>query len=103
MHRCGQDRKSCLEDRFLMRGSAWSQQYVGLSWLVGAMIVGLTASPAAARISGIVGYSGKNGGLYCSNAGFGCHSTLDSTRPPLVRFEGPTQVDPGAEVTYRFV
>jgi hypothetical protein len=61
------------------------------------------AAPAAARTNGIVGYSGKNGGLYCSNAGLGCHATSAGTQAPLVRFEGPTQVDPGSQTTYRFV
>ena len=71
--------------------------------LVAALVAACATSPAAARISGIVGYSGKTGGLFCSNAGFGCHATASGTLPPLVRFEGPTQVDPGSETTYRFV
>lgn len=61
------------------------------------------AAPAAARMFGIVGYSGQAGGLFCGNAGFGCHANGPGTTPPTVRFEGPLQVDPGAEVTYRFV
>ena len=42
-------------------------------------------------------------GKYCSNAGFSCHSAEDITRAPTVRIEGPTQLDPGATATYRFV
>jgi hypothetical protein len=70
-----------------------------------AQLVVLVAAvdPALARMVGIVGYSGKSGGLFCGNAGFGCHAMGTGTVPPLVRFEGPVQVDPGAEVTYRFV
>ena len=73
-----------------------------LACLSAISIAGMTASPVAARMTGITGYSGKQGGLYCSNAP-GCHSTTSMTRPPLVRFDGPTQVDPGAEVTYHFI
>ena len=54
-------------------------------------------------MTGIAGFSGKNNGLYCSNAGFGCHTSSAQAIQPMVRFEGPTQIDPGAEVTYRFV
>lgn len=86
-----------------MRRSTWWRRRKLFGWFGGFMTIALAASPVAARISGIAGYSGKENGLYCSNAGFGCHSTLDTTRPPLVRFEGPTQVDPGVEVTYRFI
>jgi hypothetical protein len=71
-------------------------------WLAAALAVGL-AAPAAARTNGIVGYSGKSDGLYCSNAGLGCHATAAGTQAPLVHFEGPTQVDPGSQNTYRFV
>ena len=66
-----------------------------------AIVVG--ATPAAARMTGINGFSGKNNGFYCSNAGFGCHTASSQPVKPTVRFEGPTQVDPGTEVTYRFV
>jgi hypothetical protein len=59
--------------------------------------------PASAETSGISGYSGMDGGKYCSNGGFGCHSTEDITRQPTVRFEGPAHLDPGAIGTYRFV
>jgi hypothetical protein len=41
-------------------------------------------------------------GLYCSNAGLGCHLIAGATRPQ-VRFEGPAEVAPGASATYRFV
>src|SRR5262245_44405062 len=68
-----------------------------------ALIAGLAATPAVARTTGIIGYSGKSGGLFCSNAGFGCHTTSPGTKAPLVRFDGPTQVDPDSETTYRFV
>jgi hypothetical protein len=66
------------------------------------------ATPAAALMIGITGFSGqqlKPDGtpLYCSNAGLGCHFTDPGTKAPLVRFEGPTQVDPGATVTYTFI
>jgi len=78
----------------------WSS---GSAWIAAIWLIGLIAAPVAARTTGIVGYSGKAGGLYCSNAGFGCHATTATTLPPIVRFDGPTQVDPGAEVTYVFV
>ena len=67
------------------------------------MGIALAAVPAGARTTGIVGYSGKSNGLFCSNAGFGCHTTTSAASAPLVRFEGPTQVDPDAESMYRFV
>src|SRR5262249_10550987 len=77
-----------------------------LACLSAISIAVMPAPPLAplvtARMTGITGYSGKQGGLYCSNAP-GCHSTTSMTRPPLVRFDGPTQVDPGAEVTYHFI
>ena len=41
--------------------------------------------------------------LYCSNAGIGCHFTDPGTKAPVVRFDGPTQVDPGSQITYTFV
>jgi hypothetical protein len=63
----------------------------------------MLASPVLARTSGIAGYSGENGGLFCSNAGLGCHEANAGAQQPTVRFEGPNQVDPGAEITYRFV
>jgi hypothetical protein len=72
-------------------------------WIAAIWLAASVPLPAAARTTGIVGYSGQADGLYCSNAGFGCHATATGTMAPLVRFEGPTQVDPGAEVTYRFV
>jgi hypothetical protein len=72
---------------------------LGMTFLLSAFSV----APAAARMTGIVGYSGQAGGLFCGNAGFGCHANGPGTTPPTVRFEGPLQVDPGAEVTYRFV
>jgi len=72
-------------------------------WLVVSLSVGVAATPAAAKTTGIYGFSGMDMGLYCSNAGFGCHSAAADTVAPLVRFEGPTQVDPGATATYRFV
>jgi hypothetical protein len=70
---------------------------------------------ASAHILGIAGFSGQQQisqpaplppvPLYCSNAGNGCHVTNPGmgTRPPLVRFEGPTQVDPGSQSSYTFV
>jgi hypothetical protein len=63
----------------------------------------LLTAPALGETSGISGVSGMNNGLFCSNAGFSCHSTEDITREPTVRFEGPAQLDPGAVGTYRFV
>jgi hypothetical protein len=69
---------------------------------------------ASAHILGIAGYSGQQMisqpvpsppvPLYCSNVA-GCHVTTpgSGTRPPLVRFEGPTQVDPGSQSTYTFI
>jgi hypothetical protein len=71
--------------------------------MVAAVMGALVAAPAAARTTGIVGYSGKSGGLFCSNAGFGCHAMPPGTMPPLVRFDGPTQVAPDSETTYTFV
>ena len=68
---------------------------VGLSFL--------PVTPTVAETSGISGFSGMDNGKYCSNAGFSCHSTEDITREPTVRFEGPTQLDPGAIGNYRFV
>jgi hypothetical protein len=66
------------------------------------------ATPAAAMMTGIIGFSGqqtKPDGtpLYCSNAGIGCHFGDPGTKAPLVRFDGPTQVDPGATVMYTFI
>jgi len=66
------------------------------------------AAPAAALMTGISGFSGQQTRpdgmpLYCSNAGIGCHVTGPGTKAPMVRFEGPTQVDPGALVTYSFI
>lgn len=72
-------------------------------WTAAALILALGAAPASARMTGIVGYSGKDGGLYCGNAGFGCHAVGTGTQPPAVRFDGPTQVDPGSETPYTFV
>lgn len=71
----------------------------------GAQLLALliAVNPAAARMLGIVGYSGKSNGLFCGNGGFGCHAMGTGATAPLVRFEGPMQVDPGQEVTYRFV
>lgn len=66
-------------------------------------VLAISVAPATARMFGIVGYSGQSGGLFCGNAGFGCHTMGTGTVAPTVRFEGPLQVDPGAEVTYRFV
>ncbi|MGH7787767.1 MAG: choice-of-anchor V domain-containing protein [Candidatus Binatia bacterium] len=74
----------------------------GVYTVLAVALLALTG-PAAARTTGIFGYSGKSGGLYCSNAGFGCHAIESGTVAPLVRFEGPTQIEPGAEATYRFV
>ena len=76
-------------------------------WQVGPLVVAVAAlvasGPAGARMTGIVGYSGKDAGLFCGNAGFGCHAVGSGTLPPTVRFDGPTQVDPGSETTYTFV
>ena len=72
-------------------------------WIATVMAAGLAATPATARTTGIVGYSGKSHGLFCSNAGFGCHTTSSGTSAPLVRFDGPMQVDPDTDTTYRFV
>jgi hypothetical protein len=66
-------------------------------------LVALTPPVAFGKTVGIAGYSGKDNGQYCSSGIFGCHTTTAITRPPTVRFEGPTQVDPGATATYRFV
>jgi hypothetical protein len=66
------------------------------------LVSGLS-SPAAGETSGIAGFSAMDNGKSCSNAGFSCHSTEDITRAPTVRFEGPTQLDPGATASYRFV
>jgi hypothetical protein len=73
-----------------------------------AVLLAALAAPTAALMTGITGFSGqqmKPDGtpLYCSNAGFGCHFTDPGTKAPLVRFDGPTQVDPGAVVTYTFI
>ena len=74
-----------------------------MSALIAVILAGGAAAPAGARMTGIVGYSGKNAGLYCANAGLGCHAVGNGTLPPAVRFDGPTQVDPGSETTYTFV
>jgi hypothetical protein len=67
-------------------------------------LLGLSlASAASARTTGIVGYSGRSNGLFCGNAGFGCHAMSSGTTPPQVRIEGPAQVDPESETPYRFV
>jgi hypothetical protein len=70
--------------------------------MAAALATVVFAAPAGARMTGIVGYSGKASGLFCANAGFGCH-TANGALPPSVRFDGPTQVDPGSETTYTFV
>jgi len=70
---------------------------------IALLVSAIVASPAAARMTGIVGYSGQAGGLFCGNAGFGCHSMGTGTTQPTVRFEGPLQVDTGSETTYRFI
>jgi len=76
----------------------------GLHWWIAAAAMGaLVVAPAVARTTGIVGYSGKSAGLFCSNAGFGCHAMPAGTMPPLVRFEGPTELAPDSETTYRFI
>src|SRR5262249_2882645 len=94
--------KPYLEDASDM-GHLQSARRSGAPCILVAIGIALSAVPAAARISGIVGYSGKSGGLYCSNAGFGCHTAEAVTRAPLGRCEGPTQVDPDAQVTYQFI
>lgn len=77
-------------------------------WIAGTLAL-VVAVPAAALTSGIAGFSGQlaisqGTPLYCSNTGStGCHASDSSTKPPVVRFEGPTQVDPGAQATYTFV
>jgi hypothetical protein len=76
--------------------------------LLSALLTLSIAAPAAAHTVGIAGFSGQqalgNGQpLYCSNAGIGCHFTDPGTKAPVVRFDGPTQVDPGAQATYTFV
>ncbi len=81
------------------------------------VILSVCSAPmvASAHILGIAGFSGQQlisqpvpsppVPLYCGNAGTGCHFTTPGfgTRPPLVRFEGPTQVDPGSQSTYTFI
>lgn len=83
-------------------------QYSVSRWVAIALMVGLGAAPTAALTTGITGFSGKQTKpdgtpLYCSNAGLGCHFTDADTKAPMVRFEGPTQLDPGAQATYTFV
>jgi hypothetical protein len=57
----------------------------------------LATAPAFARSAGIVGYSGREG-FYCTE----CH--ISAAQPtPTVQFDGPTAVEPGATVTYRFL
>lgn len=74
---------------------------------VAVLLLAAIAPPAGAMMTGITGFSGQqmkpdNTPLYCSNAGMGCHFTDSGTKAPLVRFDGPTQVDPGATATYTF-
>lgn len=89
-----------------MQRSARGQQCRGARWFAAALLVAL-AAPAGARSHGIAGYSGMSAGLSCGNTGLiGCHvasGTPDPPGAPTVRFEGTTQLDPGATGTYRFV
>jgi hypothetical protein len=80
----------------------------GRAWWIGiGLLTALAAAPASARIGGITGLSGKSGGLSCGNTGTpGCHvrdGGASTPETPVVRFAGPTQLDPGATATYRFV
>lgn len=87
-----------------LRSSARRTRLPALCTAIAAALVLLAGgSPARARTSGINGYSGMDGGLYCSNAGLGCHEAASTTQKPMVRFEGPLQVEPGAAAEYRFV
>lgn len=58
-------------------------------------MLALSARDADANSTGIVTYSGKAPAQTCGN----CHS---GGIAPLVRFEGPTQVDAGATATFTF-
>jgi hypothetical protein len=90
-----------------MFGSVHGRPALGSPWLAAGLLIALCATPAGARSHGISGYSGMNGGIYCGNTGLvGCHVTSggESTpATPVVRFEGPTQLDLGGQGTYRFV
>lgn len=70
---------------------------------IAVLVIALAALPAQAETNGIARFSGMSGGSFCSNAGFGCHEADDISRKPTVRFDGPTQLDPGAVGTFRFV
>jgi hypothetical protein len=67
-----------------------------LQAVVFAALLLASASPAAARSGGIVGYSGQEG-FFCTE----CHE-MGGRTAPTVRFEVAAQVDPGALVTVQF-
>jgi hypothetical protein len=97
----------CPEDDLAMQCTVGSRFLHGGAAIAVALLAAF-AAPAAALMTGITGFSGqqtKTPGtpLYCSNAGMGCHFTDPGTKAPMVRFEGPTQVDPGAQATYTFI
>jgi len=61
--------------------------------------IALQVPSALASSTGIIGYSGKNGGTTC-NTQAGCHS---GGTAPLVHFEGPTELPLGMMATFKFV
>jgi hypothetical protein len=63
-------------------------QVVVAAWVIGG------AAPTLATSTGITSVSGKSG-IICN----ACHS---GGTAPLVRFEGPTEAEPGALLTFRF-
>jgi hypothetical protein len=65
--------------------------------LILAVLVLFATAPAFGRSAGIVGYSGRED-FFCTE----CHGDSGLT-PPTVQFDGPTTVEPGATVTYRFI
>lgn len=67
----------------------------GLLAATASAFVLLTAAQASATSTGISGFSGKNTSICTSCHGGGV--------APSVRFEGPTEVAPGVQVTFRFV
>ncbi len=66
-------------------------------WLA---IVASAALPvrAGALPTGITGFSGKTNGRICNQ----CHRDTRAVTP-VVRFEGPTELSPGAQGSFRFV
>lgn len=73
--------------------------------IASSLMLAVVAGRAAAETNGIVGFSGKTDGMYCSSGFFGCHAAITpgGPLPPLVRFDGPTALAPGATGDFTFV